>query len=573
MFAENSLRAPRTRANIGEQALLPVLVVIVVILSLLPLARIAMEAVISGGALSLQPLGRALSSSATWIATKNSLETAIGGTLLSVLIGGVMALLVGLTDIRGRNALVFCFVLPLMIAPQVTALAWLQLFGPSSPLLGAVGLAPPLGAKNPLYSRGGVIALLGVQYAPLMFLTLRAGLRAMPRELIEAARAAGASRWMILRSIVVPLMRPSLIAGVALCFVSCLGNFGIPAFLGIPANYLVLPTLIYQRIAGLGPSVLSEVAVLSLLVGAIALAGVLAQFAFSERRDARIITASSAAQPMELGRFRLPIEIALWTATLLIIALPLLALVMTSLTPALGVPLNMNTATLKNYAFVLFEHDGSRRAFRNSFFLSASAALLIMAISAPLAYFIVWRRSFALRVLNTMIELPYALPGVVMSIAAILLFLKPLPLIGVSIYNTIWIILFAYLARFLVLGLRPAISGYQQLDRAVEEAAQIAGARLPKRLVSVIVPLVAPAAAAGALLVFLTAFNELTVSALLWSSGAETLGVVVFAFEQGGDSGYASAIAALTVLVTILLMLSTLLFARRLPQGVLPWRG
>ena len=68
-----------------------------------------------------------------------------------------------------------------MIAPQVTALAWLQLFGPSSPLLKLIGMAPPLGSRNPLYSREGIILLLGLQYAPLVFLTLRAGLRALPR--------------------------------------------------------------------------------------------------------------------------------------------------------------------------------------------------------------------------------------------------------------------------------------------------------------------------------------------------------------------------------------------------------
>ena len=93
-----------------------------------------------------------------------------------------------------------------------------------------------------------------------------------------------------------------------------------------------------------------------------------------------------------------------------------------------------------------------------------------------------------------------------------------------------------------MLGLRPVISGYYQLDRTLEEAAQIAGARLLRRLATIILPLVAPMAIAGALLVFLTAFNELTVSALLWSSGAETLGVVVFSFQQGGDSTYAAAL-------------------------------
>jgi len=193
-------------------------------------------------------------------------------------------------------------------------------------------------------------------------------------------------------------------------------------------------------------------------------------------------------------------------------------------------------------------------------------------VSVPLAYFLVWRRSRMLRLLNLAAELPYALPGVVLAIAAILIFLKPLPVFGVSLYNTIWIIFFCYVARFLVLGLRPVASGYHQLDRTLEEAAQVAGAGLLRRLVTIILPLVAPAATAGALLVFLTAFNELTVSALLWSSGNETLGVVVFSFEQGGDSTYAAALAVLTVIVTLALMLATLLFARKLPQGVLPWR-
>ena len=177
-----------------------------------------------------------------------------------------------------------------------------------------------------------------------------------------------------------------------------------------------------------------------------------------------------------------------------------------------------------------------------------------------------------LRGLNLMVEMPYALPGVVLSIACILLFLKPIPILGISLYNTVWIILIAYIARFLVLGLRPVISGYHQFDRALEEAAQVAGAGFLRRLATIIVPVVAPVAAAGAILVFLTAFNELTVSALLWSSGAETLGVVVFSFEQGGESTAAAALSVLTIIATVGLALSTLLFQHRLPRGVLPWR-
>ncbi|APF36517.1 ABC-type Fe3+ transport system, permease component [Chelatococcus sambhunathii] len=556
----------------GDLTLLWGLVVLVAILSILPLARLVIEGIAPGGALSSGVVGSVLSDPTTWAAVRNSLVTTLGGTLLAVVIGSIVACFVALTDMRARNAFVFCFVLPLMIAPQVTALAWLQVTGPSSALLNMLGLAPPLGTRNPLYSAEGIILLLGIQYAPLVFLTLRAGLRALPKELIEAGLAAGAGKLTVLRTIILPLMTPPLVAGIALCFVSSLGNFGIPAFLGIPANYLVLPTLIYQRLAGLGPGILSEVAVLSTLIGAIAMAGIILQDVMLRRRDFRITTTSTAARPFELRGWRLPSEILLWGLVLLILVVPLAGLLATSLVPGYGVPLNAATATFENYEYVMFDHAGSKRAFANSFGLSAAAALVIVVVSVPLAYFLVWRRSRMLRLLNLAAELPYALPGVVLAIAAILIFLKPLPVFGISLYNTIWIIFFCYVARFLVLGLRPVASGYHQLDRTLEEAAQVAGAGLIRRLVTIILPLVAPAATAGALLVFLTAFNELTVSALLWSSGNETLGVVVFSFEQGGDSTYAAALAVLTVIVTLALMLSTLLFARKLPQGVLPWR-
>jgi len=555
-----------------DYALLTWLVGVVAVLSLLPLARLVAEGIAPGGTLSTDAIARVLASPTTWTATGHSLLTAFGGTLLAVLVGTAVALCVGLTDIRGRNAVVFCFVMPLLIAPQVVALAWLQSFGPSSPLLKMLGAAPAMGSRNPLYSAGGIILVLGVQYAPLVFLTLRAALRTLPQELIEAALAGGAPPRRVLRTIVLPLMTPPLLAGIALSFVSCLGNFGIPALLGIPGNYVVLPTLIYQRLAGLGPGVLSEVAVLSMLIGAIAVLGIVAQESMLRRRDFRISAATIAARPFELRRLRLPTEVALWTLIGIVLVLPLCALVLTSLVPAVGVSLSAATATLDNFRFVLFDHAAARRAFVNSFGLSAIAAVVIVAFAIPLAYFLVWRRSRLLRAVNLVTEIPYAVPGVVLAIAAILLFLKPLPLVGVTLYNTVWIILFCYLARFLVLGLRPVVAGYHQLDRTLEEASQIAGARLPRRLRTVIVPLVAPTAAAGALLIFLTAFNELTLSALLWSSGSETLGVVFFSFQQGGDSTYAAALGVLTVIVSVALMLSTLLVAKRLPPGVLPWR-
>jgi iron(III) transport system permease protein len=189
----------------------------------------------------------------------------------------------------------------------------------------------------------------------------------------------------------------------------------------------------------------------------------------------------------------------------------------------------------------------------------------------PLAYIIVRRPTRLTRVINLLVEIPYALPGVVLAIACILLFIR-IPVLNVSLYGTLAIIFVAYLARFLVIALRPVMNSFLQLDPALEEAAQACGAGVGRRLRDILLPLAAPAAAAGALLVFLTAFNELTVSALLWSAGNETLGVLIFNLDDSGDSVLASAVAVMVVGVVVALMTGFQLASRHLPKGVIPWQ-
>ncbi|MCR8722750.1 ABC transporter permease [Frigidibacter sp. ROC022] len=545
---------------------------IIALFSLLPMIRLLQEVILPGGKFSTEAIRSGLGDPVVWRATWNSIVVGIGGTVFAVVLGVVVSVIVTLTNIRMTQTLILFFVTPLMIAPQVTALAWLQLFGPSSAFLNAFGLAPPLGTPNPLYSAGGIIALLGIQYAPLVFLILRAGLRKLPRELVEAAQAGGAGPFRVIGTVVLPLMTPSIVGAAALTFVSCVGNFGIPAFLGIPANYLVLPTLIFQRLAGGGPAVLSDVAYLSALIGVLAMAGIVLQDYISRRRDFRITTTSLPIDRYDLGIWRLPMEVAMWMLIAVILVLPMCGLILTSLVRGYGVVLSADTVTLENYRFILFEHAAARRAFVNSLMLSVTAAVFAVFVAVPVGYLIAWGKKKWIRWLNFAIELPYALPGVVLAIASLLLFLKPIPVLGVQIYNTVWIILFAYLARFLVLAIRPTVNGFAQLDRTLEEAAEIAGASLFMRLRTIVFPLVAPAAMAGGLLIFMTALSELTVSALLWSSGSETIGVVIFSFEQGGDSKYASALSAVIVFVTFLIMLGANTFADKLPDGVLPWR-
>jgi iron(III) transport system permease protein len=255
----------------------------------------------------------------------------------------------------------------------------------------------------------------------------------------------------------------------------------------------------------------------------------------------------------------------------IILVLPFVALVATSLVPAYGVALTATSITFDNFIEVLFRQDATKRAFMNSGILAVTAAFVLAIISLGLGYFIVWGKSKLAGLLSGLAEIPYSLPGVVLSIAMILVFLKPLPFLKFSLYGTLWIILAAYLSRFLSLCLRPVIAGFQQLDLQLEEAARVCGSGFYMRLYTITAPMLGPVATAGAILVFMTAVNELTVSALLWSAGHETLGVIVFNLDDGGYTVLASAVAVIIVLTVLLLMLFTQALSPFLPAGVLPW--
>ncbi|RWR11308.1 ABC transporter permease [Paenirhodobacter populi] len=562
----------RTGVGRSPDRLISLLLLPVALIALGPILRLLAEGLGYGEGLTFAHVGEVMGRNSTRIALWHSLVTAGGGTVISVLIGAAFAFVVALTDIRAKAALVFCLMIPMMIPPQITALAWMQMMGPSSVLLKTLGIAPPMGSPQPLRSAGGIALLLGIQHAAIVFLTLRAGLRMIPADLVEAARMSGARGWRVWGRIVLPLSLPSLAAGAAMTFVTALGNFGIPAMLGIPARYSTLPTLIYQRLTGMGPSVLPEVAVLALLIGAVAIMGVLLSRLMLSRRPLGLVGLSGRPLALALGPARGWVEAGLWAFIFLILVLPLLALMATSLVPAYGVPLTLGSATFDAWNEVLLRQPVTRRAYANSLLLAGLASVILMAVALPLAWVMSRRPTIWTRAVDTLVDLPYALPGVVLAIACILAFMR-IPFTGVTLYGTLWIILIAYLARFLVVMLRPVQAAIGQLDPAMEEAAASAGARLGRRLWRIVLPLAAPSAAAGAILVFLTAVNELTVSALLWSSGTETLGVVIFNLEDSGETVMASALAMSIVVLVIALMGCVQIGAARLPKGVVPWQN
>ncbi|KQV82104.1 iron ABC transporter permease [Rhizobium sp. Root1220] len=550
--------------------LFPLVVAVVLILSVLPLARLAVTGI---AALANGGVWAVLGDPALWSATYYTLVTAILGTLISLVIGCAFAFLLTLTDIRGKGALSFLFVLPMMIPPQVTALAWVQMTGPSSPLLKALHIAPPMGSPQPLYSLSGIALLYGVQHAPLVYLALRSGLMSLPRDGVEAARLSGATNLRVFRDIILPLSLPGIIAGAAISFVSCTGNFGIPAILGIPASIYTLPTLIFTKFAAFTSRTFGDVALLSAIIAIIAVAGLAVQDRALRGRDYRVLGLSGATAAFEIGGWKFLLTPLLWLVLFFMLAAPFFALVAGALVPAYGVPFTFKTVTFNAFYEILFRQAVTRTAFANSLSLAAGTAVCLLAVTVLAAYALSRRRDALGRIVSSLIEIPYSMPGIVMAVSFILVFAAPIPILNVTLYGTIWIILIAYFSSFFAVSLKPVVSAFHQLDPALEEAARLSGAGFFRRLKDIIVPLIAPAAGASVILVFLIACNELTISALLWSAGTQTLGVAIYNLDDSGSSDLASALSVLVVLMVVFMMLLLELMAKRLPKGVVPWRS
>lgn len=560
--------------TLPEHATLALVVAIVASLCGLPLLVLLRVGVApeTAGAGIVETLG----SAGVRRALVNSLASAGAAALLSAALGTALALALRLGAVRARGALLFLLLLPMMIPPHVTAIAWTQALGPGSSVLGWLGLAPAPGSANPVQTPAGLVALLSLQHLPIALLVVQTALRALPAELLDAARVCGAPPRTVLRRVLLPLLSPAIVAASVLAFIAALGNFGINALIGIPARYTTLPVLIWQRLASFGPSVLGNVATLSTILALLALALVILSWRWLGRGDRAVPGAGATlgTRGARAGGRPRALELALWAFVALALLFPLLSLVAGSLVPTYGVALSPSSLTLRHYAEVLFGQAVTLRAFVNSSLAAGLAALAIALLALPAAHFLAERRRrlrLPAATAAVLADLAYAVPGLVMSVAFILVFLRPLPLVGVSLYGTLTLIGLAYVAVFLSIGLKPVAAAARQLDPALDEAARVTGAGFLVRLGRVAAPALAPAAASGAVLVFLTAYNEITVSALLWSSGNETVGSVIFNYEDGGYTTLAAAMSVLVVAATVALALALRVAARRLPPGTVPW--
>ena len=257
-----------------------------------------------------------------------------------------------------------------------------------------------------------------------------------------------------------PLLRPHLVGAALLAFVAGIGNFGIPALLGAPVNYLTLPVLIYRRLSSFGTGIFGDVAALGLLVAVIAIVCVAASQLLTRRGEVHLEEDVPLQPFWHLGRAGAAAEVLRRLVIAVTLILPMLSLLTAALVPSYGMPLTAFDDHPRQF------RRGAGAAGRDGAGLPELTALCrrrglpARVLSIPVAYGLVRLMGPARILATALLEISYVLPGIVLAIACILLFLKPLPLVGVSLYATPWIIVFAYLARFLPVALKPALAAW-----------------------------------------------------------------------------------------------------------------
>ena len=531
---------------------------------LLPVCRLVWLSLSSSEGVGLQLYQEVLLEKATWKTIQNTIVITISSTLLTLVLGVGLAFVMAYLNIRAKKWLQLLIFLPFLIPSYVATLAWVQFFGGNGPIQFLFN------KSINLYSTGGIIFVLGLSHYPLVYLMSVEVLRRIPRELKDAASTSGASGRVVFRKVIFPMALPGIASGGILAFLSNIDNFGIPAFLGIPANIRVLSTYIYEQIIGYGPSAFSRAAVLSVILGVIALIGTLVQWAIIRKSN----VSETAARDMEPRYFlsrgwRNLAELVLWIFLLLTTLVPLIVMASTSFIKAYGLSLSWENLSLKNYMYLLFEDAKTGAAIGNSITLALTTMLICMVIGTAIAYLRFKKPSLFVKASEIIVTIPYALPGTVFALAIILMWLQPLPGVQPGIYGTIWILLIAYITRFTVLQMRGSLTAFSQIDPTMEEAARISGARAVAKWRSILFPLLMPGVLSGAALVFLTALTELTVSSLLWSSGSETIGVVIFSFEQAGYTTYSTAFSTLIVGAVLIIGIMFVLLEKIWKQKVI----
>lgn len=499
----------------------------------------------------------------------NALVVATLVTVLSLVVGVAMALLLARTDIPAKGTLEFLIIMPLFLSPFTGLIAWIAMGSEKTGFfnvsLGAVlrtiGLNPaPL---INIWSYTGVVWVMFLFFCPFAYLFTVGSMRGMDSALEESARTTGANSFQTLMRITLPMSMPAVLASGLLIFVLSAETYTIPGIIGSTVGFTTLPWRIYQD-STVFPVHQAHAAAAGTLLLWVTILGVWLQHRIT-RRSERYVTVTGKGFR---GRL-LPLGPAKWPALALIGVyvlsadiLPFGALLLSSLMKYSAPMITADIFTLKHYLDMARLQD-IRLALWNTLWLALLSGVLCVLIGLLISYMEVRRRSPATRLLSFLGVLPVAVPGLVYGIGLLWAYVQT------PIYGTAWILLLAYVAKFLPYGIVVSRSAILQIHPELEQSARLSGASGLTALRRITLPLLKPTLIAILFFVMLMSIKELSASVLLYSQKSQVLSVLTWHYMDAGNYQFAAAVGVVqTVLMIGLVYVTRAVFRVQLEKSL-----
>ncbi len=461
----------------------------------------------------------------------NTLSLTLSVTIVTIILGVSLAWLVHRTDLPGKKYWKWLLATPLVIPPYIGAVTYIIIFGrsgwlrelwnSSSFLLSSIGSYP-----FDVYSFSAVSLVLIMFTYPYVFLIVSAGIKKMNRNYEEAAKSLGMSAWETFWKVNLPLLRPAIGAGALLVALYVISDFGAIATM----RYVTFTAAIYFQRASFN---MSSASILSIVLILLTLT-ILAIESKTKKHNKYLQTANSQRKPntLELGKLKIPALVYTSLVFFASVILPLAVLIFWSLN---GLRMGAIDSRFLGFAF-------------NSLKVAGIAAVISMLLAIPIVYLKSRYPSMMSKVIDKLSYTGYALPGVIVALGMIFVFNNHIQFI----YGTYFMIIIAFLIRFLPQAMQASESSLSQVSPRIDEAARSLGYAPWKVMLKVILPNIFPAVFAGGSLVFVSAIKELPATLMLRPPGFDTLAVRVYFEASEAIYHLAAPAALLIVLVSII---------------------
>lgn len=497
---------------------------------------------------------------------KNSVIVTVGSTLVALLMGGALALVLVRVRLPIPRVLDVLVTVPAYVTPFIGAIAWSLLLSPQvgyiNHLFDRIGL-PTID----IYSLGGMIWVMGMYEAPIVYLYIRPALLGIDQSLEEVAQVMGARSRRRLRSVVIPLLAPAGLSALLLCFVNLLGQFGVPGVLGSAEDINVIPTYLVQLVEQF-PANPNAGAVIGVALTVLTMLLLWVSNRILRKRNFSTLVGKGRYEARESSKSARIIGVGICVAyVFLTIVLPIGMMLFSSFQKVFSPDLGRVGFTLSNYTYV-FTFPALITSIENTLILALGTAVLASVIGLLVGYIVVRTRIPLRRGVEQVATAPVAIPPSVFGLALLWTWIT-FPL---GVYGTKIILLFAYIGLFLPYTVRASIAAFQQIGPEMEEAARVLGGPWLLTTRKIAVPLMFPALLSAAIVTLYHSVRELAASLLLYAVGSEVMSVAIWGMFNEGQYLQLFAMSMLQIVIILVLVFVVRTVGHRFVNRGSEWR-